>query len=272
MKVGVELEAFVFTDEGPVDVYSWLCQIGSEEIKCQNGTVVKTDAGKHLVEFAFPPLSADEVDVIPEIFHQTLEEVKFPSQWKIIFRGVDPRGLGFYEDEWVPKARYRALWEALKKEVGPKWREVLYMSRLSATHVHLAIDLEDPQVVKILNFFNMPGPLIKYTSLERLNIWQGGWARPERLPYFRRWDSLTEMLSFWSRIPRLLRNNTGKLIPDLETLPQPGDPVAESTIWWWARPRWSLGTIEVRLADSMPPEVIPKYVKEVIHYVETLLS
>jgi len=272
MQVGVELEAFVFAPTGePVDFYHWLLENwGSEEVTTRVG-VIKTDAGKHLIEVALRPIQFDEVDVIPEMFDLAFEEVGIPQNWQLVFQGVDPRGLNWNPQEWAPKSRYKAIWRALEVEAGKRWRGVLSMSRLAATHLHVALNLNDPHVIRVINYLNMPNPLLSYASKQRIRAWQSDWARKERLPYFRRWQSLEEMVEYWSKIPLLLRTHH-KWDPDLKNLPRPGDPVAEGTVWWLARPRWSLGTVEVRIADSMPPPKIPEYVKEVIRYIETLLS
>lgn len=275
MRVGVELEGFVFCNGKPVDVYNWLLEeYGEEKVKTKCG-VIKTDAGKHLIEVALQPVSFNELDVIPDLVKESLEEVRMPKEWKLIFQDVDPRGLAWEMQEWAPKLRYKVIWEALKREAGEKWRGVLCMARLASTHIHFEVNLQDPKLVQVFNFFNMffdmPNSLLKYASEQRINAWRGDWARKERLPYFRRWESIEEMENFWQSIPRLLRNSNSEWSLDLETFPNLGDPVAESTTWWWCRPRWSLGTIEIRLADSMPPEEIPKYVKEVILYLDLLL-
>jgi len=271
MRVGIELEAFVFCKEKPVDVYNWLKEHGEEKVKTKYG-VIETDAGKHLIEVALQPVSSDELDVIPDLVKECLKEAGVPKEWRLIFQGVDPRGLEFKEDEWAPKLRYKAIWEALKREARQRWRGVLSMARLASTHLHLEVDLQDPKVVGVFNFFNMPNSLFRYASKQRIRAWQGDWARKERLPYFRRWESIEEMESFWQSIPRLLKNSNSEWSPDLETFPKRGDPVAEGTTWWWCRPRWSFGTVEIRVADSMPPKEIPRYVKEVILYLDILLS
>jgi hypothetical protein len=287
--VGVEVEAFVFFEkesrEGrlslePADVYSWLLKnYGSEEIHISSsGVVVKTDAGRHLIEFAFPPLDPAKIEAIPDLLQSTLDNLEMPREWRLVFRGVDPRGLSFDREEWAPKPRYHAMWRALEREVDDRWVDVLTTSRIASTHLHLGLDLDNPKVINVFNYFNQPHELLKYASSWRLAIWNGSWASPYRLPIFSwlnnlKWESLEEMQHYWCSIPRLIRRRAdGSWEPDLETRSQPGDPVAEGTIWWFCRPRWSLGTIELRFADSMRPERVPRYVKEVVTIVNQLLG
>jgi len=303
MTIGVELEAFVFFLEkshkgrwhaGPVDVYDWLHQqYGRDEVYTSSGVVVKTDAGRHLIEFAFPPLDLEEIEAIPELFERTVKELGMPRSWRLAFQGTDPRGLSFDPKEWAPKPRYHAMWQALKREAGDLWVEVLTTSRIASTHLHLGLDLVNPKVINVFNYFNQPHELLKYASQSRLDIWRGSWASPCRLPTFSwlnnleweslggmrqctLWQSLEEMQHYWCSIPRLIRRvrrgDDDSWEPDLKTRSRPGDPVAEGTIWWFCRPRWSLGTIELRFADSMPPEEVPCYVKEVVAIVNQLLG
>jgi hypothetical protein len=307
--VGVEVEAFVFVEkesrEGrlflePVDVYSWLLEnYGSEEIHISSSrVVVKTDAGRHLIEFAFPPLSPENIVVIPYLLQLTLEKLRVPRNWILVFQGVDPRGLSFDPKEWAPKPRYHAMWEAAKKEVvreyGSRnrdlWKGILAASRIASTHVHLGLDLDNPKAINVFNYFNRPlciqsDGLLDYASSDRLTIWQNPWASHRRLPTFNLPDcsefrspeevyeyasfrSMEEMWLYWRSIPRFIRKvskgDTEVWEPDLETMSEPGDPVAEGTIWWFCRPRLSLGTAEIRIADSMPPERIVPYVYDVL--------
>lgn len=74
-----------------------------------------------------------------------------------------------------------------------------------------------------------------------------------------------EVVERFSDIPRLIKKtDDGRWEVDLKTPSLPRDPASEGTIWWWARPRWSLDTIEIRVFDSGPLEMIRGYIEEVM--------
>ncbi|MGB9598639.1 MAG: hypothetical protein ACPLZH_02230 [Minisyncoccales bacterium] len=254
MRLGVELEGFVYDQNGPVDVFSFLCNSkGKEEWRLEKG-VVKTDAGKHMIEISLDPVERDQINQIPQMIKDIL--VQLPCSWMFIWKGID--GVSYTKEGlmtmWAAKERYRQIWKALEKEVGEKWVGVLDMCRLASTHVHLEISPNSPQGIQILNLFNRPNPLFKWCSETRKKIWQNGlWADVRRLPRPRQFESPEHLFEFWDSIPSLLSGE--------RTFP---DPLREGTTWWWARPRWSLGTVEIRIADSMSPDNLPEYINELL--------
>jgi len=269
MKVGVELEGFVYLNGEPVDVYRWLrCHFGNEEYEI-DGTIVKTDAGKHMIELALPPVEVRDLDHIPEMVYKTMQE--FERDWKFYWQGYDS-GLLPAESLWAPKQRYFALKRALQMERPETWQGVEKMSKIASVHVHLDVDFQDgDRVLALLNTFNNADDLRKkFATPERVDKWFG-WADPRRLPNKRNrriFYSYQQLEEFIGSIPRLLKQgSTGALEPDLKEMSRLGDRLSESTLWWWARPRRSLGTIEIRIADSMEPKKIPSYIRELLELV-----
>jgi len=268
VKVGVELEGFVYRYGEPVDVYEWiLSEQGSEEWKI-DGVIVKTDAGRHMIELALPPLEINDLSFIPEMIERILRN--FPKEWKFFWQGYDPGDLPA-ESLWAPKQRYFALQRALSIESPERWKGVHQMTKVASVHVHLDADFEDGgQIVALLNTFNNADDLRRrFATQGRVAKWFG-WADPRRLPNKRNgriFSSYEDLKEFIGRIPRLLRYGEGGLEPDLKTRSLLGDPLSEGTLWWWARPRKSLGTVEVRIADSMVPEKIPDYIRELLRLV-----
>jgi hypothetical protein len=266
MRVGVELEGFVYLNGEPVDVYRWLrCHFGNEEYEI-NGTIVKTDAGYHMIELALPPVDIRDLGSIPETINSIVRE--FPRNWEFRWQGYDS-GLLPAESLWAPKQRYFALKRALQMESPATWQGVEEMSKVASVHVHLDVDFERDggRVVALLNTFNNADDLRKrFATRQRINKWFG-WADARRLPNKRNgriFSSYKDLEEFIGAIPRLLKQENGGLEPDLNTRCQLGDRLSESTFWWWARPRKSLRTIEVRIADSMNPNQIPQYIGELL--------
>jgi len=274
MRVGVELEGFVFSnwwfkDGGPVNVYHWiLSEYGREEWQTPEGVVVKTSAGWHMIELALPPVDLGEISLIPEMIHNVLK--RFPPDWKFYWEGVDPCWIPS-DQLWTPKKRYLVLKRALMIECPQRWWGIEAMAKVAALHVHLDVDYSDKkEVIRLLNIFNNVnnGLQKNYASRERIKKWWFGWANPCRLPSkkSRIFSSYEQLEEFIGRIPRLLKKdeNTGEFQVDLKNPSQLGDSLAEETIWWWCRPRKSLGTIEVRIADSMEPKRIPGYIGKIL--------
>jgi hypothetical protein len=272
MRVGIELEGFVYLNGEPVDVYQWLvCHLGSEEGEI-NGVLVKTDAGKHMIELALPPVEVRDLDHIPEMVYKTMQE--FPRNWKFCWQGYDPGNLPA-QALWAPKQRYFAIKRALQRESPPTWKGVENLSRVASVHVHLDVDFERDggRVVALLNTFNNADDLRgKFSTPERVDKWFG-WADPRRLPNppgeRRIFGSFQELEEFIGGIPRLVKQgSTGALEPDLKEMSRLGDRLSEGTIWWWARARRTLRTVEIRFADSMEPTAIPAYVRELLRRIE----
>jgi len=272
MKVGVELEGFVYYRgsqyEKPVDVYRWLLENYNDEeweVEDGNGTIVKTDAGYHMIELALPPVDIRDLGSIPETINSIVRE--FPRNWEFRWQGYDPGRLPA-KDLWAPKQRYFALKKALKMESPENWWRVEEISKIASVHVHLDVDFQDrDRVVALLNIFNnADGLRERFATRQRANKWFG-WADPRRLPNKKNgriFSSYKDLEEFIGAIPRLLKQENGGLEPDLNTRCQLGDRLSESTLWWWARPRKSLRTIEVRIADSMNPRQIPQYIGELL--------
>lgn len=225
---------------------------------------IGTDNGYHEIEFSlFPSTSLEEA---ADKFSECLKVV--PSDVEIYWTGDDPfvRTGIFSPASWTPKPRYDSIRKVIAKENGTPdaWAcpEMDWMSRYWAYQLHVEIDPESQEGVTLLNWLNNWGPHIARSAADafgqpgdRITRAWVGWGDPQRLPHYFWFESATELRDAWRRVPRVARKNTcGLWVPDSrKSLPRLGDALHEGFVWWGARPRWSLGTIEFRWCDSLSP-------------------
>ncbi len=166
------------------------------------------------------------------------------------------------------KARYEAFFDALKQESPSSWERAKEMPKWNSTQFHLSIDALSPQGLSILNILNDISPhasdaVTKKFDVVRedeghLGIWQD-YADSRRFSEHGRWFADAQSLKdFYAGIPRLIKvekdvDGNDQVLPDLETQSELGDGISEGTIWWFARPRTKLGTIEWRSFPSLQP-------------------
>lgn len=175
------------------------------------------------------------------------------------------------------KARYEAFFNALKQESPSGWERAREMTKWNSTQFHLGIDALTPQGLSILNILNDISPHASDAVVKKFNvvgdeghlgIWQD-YADSRRFSEHGRWFADAQSLKdFYAGIPRLIKiekNATGddQVLPDLKTPSQLGDSISEGTIWWFARPRTKLGTIEWRPFPSLQPSSALQLAKDV---------
>ena len=272
--IGIEIEGFVYDENNRrVDVYKWIKENGGDEkIVIDEIGTIKTDAGIHQIEFNI--MQSTNTD---EIFQRWFELLAvLPKNWHILYLAEDPYiNASNYEkikQIWCNKDRYKAIWDALSQE-SKEWHKVLYMCKYSSVHIHINIEPDSAEGIRLINFFNMNAYKIwsKFAYPEnncRYFSWHG-WARKERLPYNKPiFVSNKDLRLYFASIPRLIKSCEDKWSIDLKNSSIPGDVVSEGTIWWWCRPRWSLNTIEIRIFDSVPVDGL----YSILSYINTALK
>lgn len=273
MKFGVELEGFVYQQDcgyfRPVDVYHWLDQDGQMHIP-ELG-ICSTDAGINQIEW-----SLDPIEYLNDLENKLRVVMSLlPQEWQVFFCGEDPH-LNGVQPIWAPKSRYKALVEALKNECPKTYYGVLRIPQYSATHIHLELHPDSQEGLKVLNYLNNWAPLIGTLFANPLpsrrikEAWRG-WADPRRLPGPWWFNTTGELREFVLAIPKLIIDYANGTRPYLGYTSIP-DQLHEGTIWWWCRPRWTLGTVEFRVLDSMPPDRVLWAVSFILDLVEIILN
>lgn len=199
----------------------------------------------------------------------------------------------------VAKSRYRALWDALSREVAacggtPEDAALLNrMNRFAATHAHFQFeghpithDRVDERIVFVINVLNFVGPRIARIISKRygqrneghLGIWHG-WADPRRFTAYDMWfESFSDMRSRFESLPRLVRctsgdKETGDWEADLTNRLSWANPDDDGSGWWhFVRARPRLGTFEVRLLPSLPDHVLEPAIRVLDDFVCFLVS
>lgn len=175
------------------------------------------------------------------------------------------------------KERYKAFFEALRQESPEHWEKAREMPKWNSTQFHLGLDVLSPQGISIMNILNDVSPYASAAVVKKFNvvgdeghlgIWQE-YADARRFSEQGRWfNSADELRDFYSAIPRLIRverdaSGTPHVFPDLQTPSQLGDTISEGTVWWFARPRVSLGTLEWRPFPCLQPSSALMLAKDV---------
>ncbi len=126
----------------------------------------------------------------------------------------------------------------------------------------------------MINYLNNWATLLGYLfcnctpSCERLKNCWFGWADDERrVPHPFWFSSWTHLEDYFYSIPMLIKKEEDKWLP--ANVANVSDchirDIHESTIWWFVRPRWSYGTIEIRMLDAISPymicQVVLKFIK-----------
>jgi len=272
-KVGLELEGFTFDQNGqPVDVYSAL----AGGVTLPDRGLISTDAAPYQIEISTVPCQSSQ-----ELFDCLQACLEYlPPEWQFVWQAIYPKKNG-YPPAWAPKRRYIALWQGLAMERPDVWASVRNIAYYSSLQFHFEIDPLSKEGLKVLNAINNLSPVIVSEAQSLVGIipnerfyqaWQG-WAKSERIPAYRLFESTEQLMEFWCSIPRLLyRDEQGNWWADTKTKPAYDDPFHCGTVWWDARPRFDLGTIEVRMLDSMPPSAIPKVLDYMLNFIERVLT
>ncbi|MEM5815515.1 MAG: hypothetical protein QXL14_00495, partial [Candidatus Aenigmatarchaeota archaeon] len=180
LTVGLELEGFVYKNGEPVDVW----EVVKDGVEVAGAGIIKTDAGRHQIEWAIYPSSSWE-ELSEKYFLVLKETRKRLGEVDIHFVPVDANLINLKLHEirkfWAPKDRYRILWRALEKEVGRRWWGVLRMAAVSAIHIHVSIPglLESREGLRVVNYFN--SHFWRYANSIRSSYWWG-WCDPRRAP------------------------------------------------------------------------------------------
>ena len=230
MKLGIELEGFVYHDNKRVNLYQWL---DGSEIIVDSAGIIKTDAGAHQLEISATP--CEHPGLIYDKLIAALELL--PPEWKILYQGEDPLGCG----PWAPKSAYETIIAALAQETS-HWQGVLRMPQWSALQIHLEVHPYSKAGIKLMNYLNNWAPAICIALAnpfpsERLRRCWFGWADPRHLPAPRWFDSSNHLKETVEQVPKIIGTR-------------------EAQDWWLVRARPRLGTIEFRALDSIPPDKI----------------
>jgi len=254
--IGVELEAFVYENEEPVDVASWLKERGGR-LKTKGASII-TDAGRHSIELVSEPSLS--VCGIGSSFAGALEQL--PPTWDIRWVGED---VSPCQKLWAESKRYEKTLEALQVECPSGWQGVKNMNKWASFQMHLGgHPINDPKALLSMNFLNNLSPALAVIFANprpsrRLKEAWFGWARPDRLPRYDQWfDRAYNLVSYVDKIPQLIEN-VGEdewkiLVRQTMNFGHPFKGLdVEKCLYWFCRPRPCLGTIEFRPIDSLPP-------------------
>ena len=269
MKIGIEIEGFVYNNQQRVDVY----QVFGEGEVFKGIGVYKTDAGKHQLEIALEPVRTSKE--LKELIKEALSQL--PFSWTIFFEGTDPYSEDGEELPWAPKPRYKALRKALEIEAGPSAKGVREVSRFSSTHFHIGIDPFSEEGLKLLNCLNRWAPFLAvlfahpYPSYRLRKCWWG-WGNNARLPGYRFFKSQKELKETLFSLPQLVKVNKDKeWLPYLKP-PKELTSLHLGTIYWWVRPRPDYGTVEFRPFDALPPPLLIDAFETMRNLIDFILS
>jgi gamma-glutamyl:cysteine ligase YbdK (ATP-grasp superfamily) len=263
---GLELEAFVWSKDGsgPVNVYQYL----NGEQSIPNLGKITTDTGLNQIEIILEPFW-DNAQIINSL-NSIIADL--PRCWELEYIGhnFDSR-----LSVWAPKPHYEATNQALQAESGGRCPGLSRMVNWCATHVHLDFDPVTDDGLRILNCFTNWAPALglayanPYPSQRLMQAWFG-WADPRRLPQPYHFANHRALERTMLSMPQLtIDNGTGPVV----YLQQPEEinQDVESKFWWFVRPRFHFKTVEVRILDSLPPDVIADVLSVIDRMVEVAL-
>lgn len=205
----------------------------------------------------------------------------------------------------LPTSRYKALWEATRREARAcgytdhQWSRLHWMKERAALQVTFSVaGLEinaskfSPELIFAMNMLTFVGPRIAKLQLEgcgvansdHASIWHG-WASPNRFTYQTLWHKdFDQIRRHFESLPRLLKctrhdprgsKRYGDWDVDLVTPHEWGCLDDEQTGWWpYIRPRikFEPGALEVRLHPAIPLEHVCEAVKELDAFFRYLIS
>jgi hypothetical protein len=287
MKAGVELEGFAFTCSGaseavtPADLPTFCAERTAHQRDSEHGTI-KYDAGVGQLELVSNPHHATE-NILADL---RVLNSELPDDWSVHYQCQRPQSMRALPLTWNVLRdeqgnyrygeRYDAMRTALARERPYAYRRVLHMAEYASLHVTIECDPLSQVGTNVLNFWNLAGPSVAHFAAQQLRVdnsrhlrvWQQ-WARAERLPAYRWFETPRDMQQFFEGIPRLLKKQgSGSKHascgwqPDLESRQVFGDQDDEGVTWWFARPKRSLrdehspGGIEIRVMPACAIEQV----------------
>ena len=283
---GIELEGGVYY-KGTPDRVNLFRELGLTDaapcIIIPGVATVGTDNGIHEIEFSLTP--CESLSELEGKLGECISWLK--PDWEVYWIGQDPfvRDGSLPPAPWAPKPRYAAIREVVARESGyPDTGSCMdWMSQYWAYQVHIGVDPYSEEGNTLRNYLDNSGPHIAHSfPMYTPNLLQSdrvkkawvGWGDERRLPGCRWFETPREMHDAWSHVPRVARKNEhGIWVPDTrEDVPQPGDPIHEGFVWWGTRPRYTLGTIEFRWPDSLPPDSAVKLTARILEFSEEVLK
>ncbi len=242
---------------------------------------VGTDNGYNELEFSIEPCGS-----LSELEDKVTACVAWlRPDWEVYWTGQDPFVAAgkLSPCPWAPKPRYGAIREVVARESGyPNTGQCMdWMSQFWAYQIHLAVDPVSVEGMLLRNYLDNWGPhiarsaceIVGSTSSQRIERAWINWGDSRRLPAYRWFNAPTHMIDAWQAAPRLAREEKGIWVPDTHLhQPLPGDVVHEGFVWWGARPRWTIGTIEFRWPDSLPPAAAIRLSGWILSFAEEILK
>ncbi|MBV9158983.1 MAG: hypothetical protein JO019_00075 [Candidatus Kaiserbacteria bacterium] len=205
-------------------------------------------------------------------------------------------------DPEVTTGRYRALWEAARRELRALYKEeevqqrlarMGYLNSRAALHMHLchengvSVANIDNRIIFLLDVLNFLGPrlariLCRHYSVDNTGhlITAWGWGDRRRFCRDDLWyTSFEDFLRQYSSLKRMMRPvgelnvQSGDWEVDLESPMEWGNEIDGKTGHWpLARARWQFGTTEIRLLPSWPLESLEEVVNHVVGFCDLVLS
>ena len=163
------------------------------------------------------------------------------------------------------KPRYALVCEALAREHKSGALNPRYIAPWCSTQFHFGVgDVSLPEALLLLNFLNNIAPYARLQVVQKYGVMGAEghlaiWTEPpsskkERVPAPRWFGSFDELHRFVANIPKLVTKNADGVWVIAEGIQSRiGDPEAEGTIWWHARLRGLLKTVEWRVFPSLTP-------------------
>lgn len=234
--------------------------LGARSISFPNKpfTEITSDAARCSIELV-TGICANRAEVLSDL---NFLRSKVPADYTIRFRTRIPVPDDMEHIPLADKPRYPALLAAIKRESPEGWHRMFDIAACCSTQVHVGVDPATIPGTALLNLWNHIGPYAAVKVRERYGVqdeaaghcalW-GGFADARRFPSARWFPSPEALKAHLAGIPRMVVSVGDDWIVDLETPSVLGDMSAESTIWWIARPRGKLKTVEVRPFPSLEP-------------------
>lgn len=270
--VAAEVEVFAEVAGEPADFRHWCpgqFEIASGESKFSGLT---TDAAPDLLEFISSPQTSGAA-ISRELSNISRQ---CPSDWTFRFEALRSCPWPGGTTPWMPKPRYQALRESIRRENPATGYLVEEMTNCAATQLHLEIGPDTPAGTALLSFLDHIGPYAARVFSNRyqvdnrrhLAMWDFALTH-RRSPGLGNWYASSDaMRDRFTSIRRLIRRVESGEQGSWDTSPTDfqvwGEPDDEKNNWPFCRARVAYGTLEFRPLPSLPFPFVGEVADEIL--------